>query len=69
VRVFLAFVVAFIFGLMGKHLLAGWTYADSFGTLNSRGQGEPAAKWNHYVRRRKWRHQENKTGGSAALDE
>ena len=47
----------------------GWTYADSFGTLNSKGQGMAAAKWNCYVRRRKWRHHEQKTAASSALDE
>jgi hypothetical protein len=32
----------------------GWTYGYDFGALN-KGKGERSAKWNSYVRRRKWR--------------
>jgi hypothetical protein len=34
----------------------GWTYAYDFATLNRTGAGDPAPKWNSYVRRRKWIH-------------
>jgi len=33
----------------------GWTYAGKFSHLNKTGAGDPAPKWNSYVRRRKWR--------------
>lgn len=34
----------------------GWTYAGKFSILNQTGAGDPAPKWNSYVRRRKWRY-------------
>jgi hypothetical protein len=33
----------------------GWTYGYDFATLNKNGAGTPDAKWNSYVRRRKWK--------------
>jgi hypothetical protein len=33
----------------------GWTYSGKFSHLNKTGAGDPAPKWNSYVRRRKWR--------------
>ena len=47
----------------------GWTYAYDFDSLNKKGVGESSAKWNTYVRRRKWRYHEKKGGGNAALQE
>ncbi len=41
----------------------GWTYAYYFATLNKVGSGDPAPKWNSYVRRRKWKYEEKKVGG------
>jgi hypothetical protein len=46
----------------------GWTYAFDFATLNRSGTGEVKAKWNSYVRRRKWRYSDRGKGGGA-LDE
>lgn len=45
----------------------GWSYGADFNTLNTRG-GENQAKWNHYVRRRKWRHVEKKTATATGLE-
>lgn len=47
----------------------GWTYSDSFKTLNKTGAGDPTPKWNSYVRRRKWRFIDKTSTGSAALDD
>lgn len=47
----------------------GWTYAYDFDSLNKKGVGESSAKWNTYVRRRKWRYHEKRGGGNAALQE
>jgi len=47
----------------------GWTYAYDFATLNKTGAGDPAPKWNSYVRRRKWRMTDRSSSGSAALNE
>lgn len=48
----------------------GWTYAYDFASLNRTGAGRPAAAWDTYVRRRKWRYHEKRSGaGSAALAE
>jgi hypothetical protein len=38
----------------------GWTYAYDFATLKKVGSGDPAPKWNSYVRRRKWKYEEKK---------
>lgn len=38
----------------------GWTYAYDFATLNKIGSGDPAPKWNSYVRRRKWKFEDRK---------
>ena len=46
----------------------GWTYGYDFPTLN-KGKGERAAKWNSYVRRRKWRFLEAKGAASEALSD
>lgn len=43
----------------------GWTYAYDFATLNKSGAGEISAKWNTYVRRRKWRYDDQNSGSSA----
>ena len=47
----------------------GWTYAYDFDTLNKKGLGEASAKWNTYVRRRKWRYHDKRGGGNAILQE
>ena len=47
----------------------GWTYAYDFDTLNKKGLGESSAKWNTYVRRRKWRYHDKRGGGNAILQE
>jgi hypothetical protein len=47
----------------------GWTYANTFSSLNKSGAGESSAKWNSYVRRRKWRYVEKGTTGGGAIDE
>jgi len=47
----------------------GWTYAFDFATLNKTGAGENAAKWNTYVRRRKWKYTESSSGSSAKVAE
>jgi len=47
----------------------GWTYAYDFATLNKTGAGEKEPKWNCYVRRRKWRYVEQRSGTSGAVDE
>jgi hypothetical protein len=44
----------------------GWTYASDFNYLNTKGAGEAGAKWNSYVRRRKWKYVEK--GGSVASE-
>eukprot|EP01039_Chlorochromonas_danica_P000587 gene587-632_t len=46
----------------------GWTYANSFQSLNKTGVGDSTPKWNSYVRRRKWKYTESRTG-SAAVDD
>jgi hypothetical protein len=38
----------------------GWTYAYDFNALNTKGVGKPAADWNCYVRRRKWRYNDTR---------
>jgi hypothetical protein len=38
----------------------GWTYAYDFNSLNTKGVGKSAADWNCYVRRRKWRYNDNR---------
>lgn len=43
----------------------GWTYAGDFNFLNKNGVGEESAKWNCYVRRRKWKYSEGKGSGGA----
>lgn len=45
----------------------GWTYAYDFATLNKSGAGSPEAKWNTYVRRRKWKYVERT--GNAGLED
>lgn len=47
----------------------GWTYAYDFATLNKNAVGEPKAKWNTYVRRRKWKYTESSAGSSAKVAE
>jgi hypothetical protein len=49
----------------------GWTYAFDLKSLNKTGCGEPAPKWNSYVRRRMWRFVDKSARGGAAsgLDE
>lgn len=46
----------------------GWTYANSYSALNKTGAGDSSAKWNSYVRRRKWKFTEAKTGSPAVND-
>lgn len=46
----------------------GWTYGYDFATLN-KGKGERSAKWNTYVRRRKWRFTEAESKNSEALSD
>jgi hypothetical protein len=47
----------------------GWTYAYDFALLNKNGAGDPAPKWNSYVRRRKWRYVDKQSSASSAIDE
>lgn len=47
----------------------GWTYAYDFASLNKSGAGDPAPKWNSYVRRRKWRFVDKGGAGGAGLSE
>jgi hypothetical protein len=47
----------------------GWTYAYDFATLNKVGAGDPAPKWNSYVRRRKWRYVDKASGNGTDLNE
>ncbi len=47
----------------------GWTYGYDFASLNKTGAGESSAKWNSYVRRRKWKYADRGGAGSAALNE
>lgn len=46
----------------------GWTYGYDFATLN-KGKGDRQAKWNSYVRRRKWRFTESSSKNSEAVNE
>lgn len=46
----------------------GWTYGYDFPTLN-KGKGERTAKWNSYVRRRKWRFAEKSGAASEAIND
>ena len=46
----------------------GWTYGYDFATLN-KGKGDRQAKWNSYVRRRKWRFTELSGKNSEAVNE
>ena len=41
----------------------GWTYAYDFAYLNKHGAGESSAKWNTYVRRRKWKFTDSSATG------
>lgn len=47
----------------------GWTYSYDFATLNKSGAGDSSAKWNSYVRRRKWRYVDKGGSGGAGLNE
>jgi hypothetical protein len=47
----------------------GWTYGYDFATLNKTGAGDSSAKWNSYVRRRKWKYVDHKSSSGAAIDE
>lgn len=47
----------------------GWTYSGSFKDLNKTGVGESSAKWNTYVRRRKWKYSDSAGGSSAKVAE
>ena len=47
----------------------GWTYAYDFATLNKSGAGKPAADWNCYVRRRKWRYNDKRSAENAQIAE
>lgn len=47
----------------------GWTYSYDFATLNKCGVGDSVAKWNSYVRRRKWRFVDKALGGGGGMDE
>lgn len=46
----------------------GWTYSYDFNTLNKTGAGDSAPKWNSYVRRRKWKYNEKKSGTSDVVE-
>jgi hypothetical protein len=47
----------------------GWTYAYDFVTLNKSGAGKPAADWNCYVRRRKWRFNDKRAAENPQIAE
>ena len=47
----------------------GWTYSTDFASLNRSGAGDSAAKWNSYVRRRKWRHLDGNVSSAGQLKE
>lgn len=49
----------------------GWTYGFDFASLNKDGIGESSAKFNSFVRRRKWRyaHTDNAILGGDAVDQ
>jgi hypothetical protein len=49
--------------------MEGWTYAYDFARLNKVGAGDPAPKWDSYVRRRKWRYVESTSRSSGAVSE
>jgi hypothetical protein len=49
--------------------IEGWTYAYDFARLNKVGAGDPAPKWDSYVRRRKWRYVDGNSRASGAVNE